>query len=321
MLSALLFFVGLTLLGFGGFAMYAAFFAADRPRRPRPGLLQKIVALTMTAAAAPVLALAVMSLPPKEGADALHAAAPPLAVSSLNVELSEKHAKEGEMLLTLGYWEEAVQQFDLAIAINPNNADALRDRGFTHNRLGHYRAALSDLTQAIALDERIAAAHHHRAVVYAKIGDVETAVAGFSRAIELRPEYASAFSKRAALVARRGAYGDAERDFLKAIEIDPDEPDTLRRLAWLYATCPRENYRKGAEAVRLAEQAVALDKQNDWRRPEALAAAYAETGDFEKAVYWQDRAIELSPVTLENEAIARKALYTVGQPYRDDSRF
>ena len=57
------------------------------------------------------------------------------------------------------------------------------------------------------------------------------------------------------------------------------------------AACPEAKYRDGRKAVESATRACEL---TEWKRSEfldTLAAAYAESGDFDAAVTWQMRAI------------------------------
>ena len=89
--------------------------------------------------------------------------------------------------------------------------------------------------------------------------------------------------------------------------------------AWILATASEPTLRNGTEAVRLAQQAVA-------DRAEAntfgtLAAAYAETGQFDNAVTEQQRAIEILRAAGKNGEVAdfesRLDLYRRHQPYRE----
>ena len=88
----------------------------------------------------------------------------------------------------------------------------------------------------------------------------------------------------------------------------------MNSVAWLMATCPEEKARNGKRAVELAKQALDLEK-NSANHMDTLAAAYAETGNFEEAVSWQERAVTLNNNDLYHR---RLELYRKKQPYRQD---
>jgi tetratricopeptide (TPR) repeat protein len=69
-------------------------------------------------------------------------------------------------------------------------------------------------------------------------------------------------------------------------------------------------------AVEFATKACAL---SDWKSSidlQALAAAYAEAGDFPNAVKWAEKAFELVPQRDRNEARERLQLYRDQKPFR-----
>jgi tetratricopeptide (TPR) repeat protein/serine/threonine protein kinase len=105
--------------------------------------------------------------------------------------------------------------------------------------------------------------------------------------------------------------------------LDEDREDaskTMNSLAWLYATYFMEQFRNGSKAVMYATKACA---STNWKNSvfiDTLAAAYAEIGDFESAIKWQKKAINLltdeDREKKESEFKERLALYQSGKPYR-----
>ena len=93
--------------------------------------------------------------------------------------------------------------------------------------------------------------------------------------------------------------------------------EALNGYAWLRATSTAAGVRNGELALAQAQQAVALEPKADHLN--TLAAAYAELGQFDKAVATQREALALAA---GNEAMVRElnrhlGAYSKGQPWRE----
>ncbi|MGH7194615.1 MAG: hypothetical protein ACREJM_13945, partial [Candidatus Saccharimonadales bacterium] len=117
--------------------------------------------------------------------------------------------------------------------------------------------------------------------------------------------------------ARRFAVAKAESPSTQRRHGKLAQATTLNNAAWRMATSPDERYLNGERAVELATEACEL---TEWKRAadiDTLAAAYAEAGDFEEAIRWQMKAVELSvEQSMKKEAQARLELYREHRPYR-----
>jgi TPR repeat protein len=92
----------------------------------------------------------------------------------------------------------------------------------------------------------------------------------------------------------------------------------LNDYAWLLATSQFESVRDGQQAVSLALQAVSHHRTPAYL--DTLAAAYAETGKFDKAVEIQREALSLAPAASEAlvaELQTHLAAFEAGEPWRE----
>ena len=75
--------------------------------------------------------------------------------------------------------------------------------------------------------------------------------------------------------------------------ISPDE-GVLNNLAWVLSTSPKDELRDGKRAITLATQAAELTDFDQAYILSTLASAYAETGDFDNAIKWIQKAIKVN---------------------------
>jgi serine/threonine-protein kinase len=100
--------------------------------------------------------------------------------------------------------------------------------------------------------------------------------------------------------------------------MDPDTASAYNGLAWLLATRADAGLRNGSKAVELARKACELVEWKDEDSIETLAAACAETGNFDEAIKWENKYLDSKPPK-ENadQARERLALYAKKMPYHE----
>jgi Flp pilus assembly protein TadD len=109
-------------------------------------------------------------------------------------------------------------------------------------------------------------------------------------------------------------------DLGEACRLDPQNSLFLNNLAWLLATCPDADARDGKRAVEIALRACQLTSYQNAADLDTLAAAYAETGDFDNAVKWETTYLSSLSLTPSDasDGQARLALYQAHKPYHSE---
>jgi serine/threonine-protein kinase len=90
-----------------------------------------------------------------------------------------------------------------------------------------------------------------------------------------------------------GKYEKALDDLDEVLRVAPDSARALRERAWILATCPDPKIRNGDQAVAAAAKACELTGWKELSTLTTLAAACSEAGDFDGAVKWQQKSIDL----------------------------
>ena len=144
------------------------------------------------------------------------------------------------------------------------------------------------------------------------------AIADYNELIRLEPKAPDVYSIRATFLSGLRRYNEAIADYNEIVRLNPNDATTYNSLAWLWATCPDEKIRDGKKAVESATKACALTEYTYAFHVGTLAAAHAESGDFDAAVKWQTKANALySDAEDREKGTARLKLYEDKKPYRD----
>ncbi len=216
-----------------------------------------------------------------------------------------------------GDLDRALVELDTALVLDPECADAAFERAVVRSKRHEWGRALRDYDTALRLDPTNAAAYCGRGGALIVCGDYDRALADLNEAVRLDPHEASGLANRGMVWFARGDYDKALKDYTEAVRLDPTDAKRLHDKAVLLAVCPDAKYRDGTAAVDLALKACELTDYRDGVKLRCLAAAYAEAGNFTKAVKWQMRALELAPPEHKAGALALLDLFQAGKPYRD----
>jgi tetratricopeptide (TPR) repeat protein len=247
-------------------------------------------------------------------------------VTKYRDELAQSYFNWGMLYGATNCLPEALGAFGDAVAIreplareHPAVPEYRRFLGETYHqraqallRKGDTEGALADLTKT----------YFYRGLDHYARKEPGRALADFKQSILLQPKWAEAHNHRGQAYSLNKDYVQAAADYRQAISLDAKYALAHANLARLLASCPNANLRDGAQALRHARKACELTEGPDASSLDALAAAWAETGQFQNAVQAQKEALEAPnfPPTQREWARQRLELYRQGKPYRDDGR-
>jgi tetratricopeptide (TPR) repeat protein len=188
---------------------------------------------------------------------------------------------------------------DLGVPAGLSAADYDRQGSDLLNK-GDYQKAVKYLTAAIRLKPDLWTAYYNRAIAYMSLNNGAAALNDFNATIRLKPAFFDASYYRSQVYLLMRNHNAALKDFNVLVQFGTKVQNpyelamVLNERAWLRATCHDASLRNGQLAVADAKRACSL---SNWKRSkyiDTIAAAYAETGDFDSAIRYQQQAIDLN---------------------------
>jgi tetratricopeptide (TPR) repeat protein len=135
---------------------------------------------------------------------------------------ADTHHNLGSALLQRGHADEAMDQFQKALEINPRSAGAHNNLGVALLAKGQVSEAITHLQQAVAINPRYAEAHYNLGNALVQEGRTDEAIAQYTLALEIKPDYAKAHYHLGNLFLQEGKGDEAIAQYTLALEIKPD---------------------------------------------------------------------------------------------------
>jgi len=245
------------------------------------------------------------------------------ALHEIDVAHSMEPEDVGVLLMRAGVYrdkgerEKALADADAALKLQPKLPGAMRLRAVLLADLGKRGEAIGQLEELRQAEPKDLLALLQLGILYSGEGKYDRALEAYSAALAQRPDERLALRGHGDALLNLGKHQQAIADYEALLKLQPKDPGTLNNLAWVLATSPEEKLRDGKRAVTLAAEACELTDYKAAHILSTLAAAYAETGDFQAAIKWVEKGVEVAKAE-EKEPLGKELKsYRAGKPWRE----
>jgi len=242
------------------------------------------------------------------------------SIGNLMAQSSRAYLKAAEQFIANGYYEEAIEQYSMAIALEPQNGKIFEERARAYQKLDKAESAADDFRRAAVLNENAPENYFRSAQLFYDLKQDSDAEASLLKATALKPKYEDAFLLLANLYLRSSLplkaldaaskaldvrstayafylkgysyfelkyYTQAEQDLEKAIIKDKLLLDAFILLAKIKLINQQYQY-----AIENCNYVIMNDRYNQ-KAYSIRSKAYSSVREFEKAIADMSTAISL----------------------------
>lgn len=208
-----------------------------------------------------------------------------------------------ELLRKVGELESAANQYRRVLEIEPGNVDALVNLGTLLGSQGRMDEAIELYQTALELraDDINIVTNFGLLLLHSR--RAAEAEQQFRYTLELQPTSARLQQQLGEALAAQGKEAEALLAFQSARQLQPNWLKPVNSISWLLSTSNDPQIRDGKKALRLAIEACQATTYGNAEALDTLAAAYAETGDYEKAIETAESARRIASLA-ENDELA-----------------
>ncbi len=216
--------------------------------------------------------------------------------------------RAGNEFFKAGETEDAIEEYNNALALNPNNAAAHMQLGFLYyNAKQMYEKGFEHYVKAVQLDPNDPRTHYNIGMAFLHQRRLDLAIQHLTEALKRMPrsidkQYDLGYlhSSLGKAYLHKGSAAEARLHIIEAVQIDPERPDTHYDLALALVLQGHIE-----QALACYKRAMALDPGVDTSAAfhYALAEHYAQKRDFRTAIACAQRALGLAQRSQDTKLI------------------
>ncbi|VBB76089.1 PaTOM70 mitochondrial precursor proteins import receptor encoded by the PaTom70 gene [Podospora comata] len=213
----------------------------------------------------------------------------------LDPGLTQSYIKRASMNLELGAPDKAEEDFEAALAKNPEDPDIYYHRAQLHFIKGEFADAQKDYQKSIDLDPDFIFSHIQLGVTQYKLGSIASSMATFRRCIKNFPKIPDVYNYYGELLLDQTKFSEAIEKFDTAIELEKEtKPMSMNVLPLINKSLALFQWKQDfSEAEKLCEKALIIDPECDIAVA-TMAQLLLQQGRVTEALKYFERAAELA---------------------------
>jgi tetratricopeptide (TPR) repeat protein len=214
------------------------------------------------------------------------------------------HSNLGQALYTEHRLDEAIGEYQAALAIKPDFVEARNYLGVAFADRGEHERASSEYRAALAVLPSFTPAHNNLGLALAAQGRFDAAAAEFTEATRLDPRFSAAWTNLGVALARTGRFEEAVRAFGESLALRPDSDETRMNLATALGDWGRSlvEARRFDDAIQAFRTALGF-APNDANLHYFLGATLAAKGLNAEAIQELRTALQVDPAHVEAQQL------------------
>jgi len=185
-------------------------------------------------------------------------------------------------------WENGLSLWRYVIEKEPDKVSiAYTNLGSVYQKMGQFDKAMENFDKAITLDPNDNLAYINRGVIFDKAGQFDKAIESYGKAVQSNPGDYKAYFNRGLLFDRMGNIPEAIEDFQRATRLNANDPRVHNNLGILYSKA-----RMYDRSIAALNNAIALEPGNPVTYNNR-GLSYTYSGQYNKAIEDFSKAILL----------------------------